>query len=75
MAPTERRDTWGEKKLRKEKESCLFHLDGFSPGTGTLHRWQPPLQQSGPDLAGEPVAKLGLVANPEKKVKNPPLNL
>ena len=37
---------------------------------GTLRRWQHLLQQSVPDLAEEPVAKLGLAATPEKVEKS-----
>ena len=55
-------------KRWKEGKQGLCYL-GVSPGMGTLHRWQPPLQQSVPDLSEDPVAKLGLAATPEKVEK------
>ena len=59
-----------EAEEKEEEKRGFCYLVGFSPGTGTLHRWQPRLQQYDPDLAEEPVAKLGLVANPEKSEKS-----
>lgn len=49
--------TWNENSYLEQE---------FSPGRGTLHRWQPRLQQSVPDLAEEPVAKLESVSTPGK---------